>query len=265
MLQKIKFLFPVTNPESQSFFSTLKEMLQEVPNTNETTDQIIIQPINPSHASPQIVIEKSSTTTIGVQFDSNSPVDQEINTIITNVLSKSIKKTYEDPSLSNVYKKLKGHIQRVDHTGINVPSTLLAKEKWHELIRKIAGVSAIYTYPTEENWLFIIPSTTSEFITDITNFSTTREPKFELVYDEVDTIPTLQFDIETDFTQKEVEMLFPDPIGKSLEGLESFFRTIYIDSPYAHVYIRFDIRFKNVSDQEWYTGEWLVKEGKRIM
>lgn len=267
MLQKIRFLFPDLNEEAKSFLSIFRKMLQELPNVTEANDLVIIQATNPPGALPEITVESSKNDTPVIQFDSNSTVDDEVNGVFNRILTskEANNQISTHLSMSELYKKLTGHTVRVDHVGINIPSTKLTVSEWDRLIHNIARITAIYNYPTGEKWPFILPSTESEFESDISKFHLGREPKFELVYDELNKLPTFQFDIETDLTQIEVEQLFPAPIGESFNGLETYFRVVYVISPYSNIIIRFDIRFKNYEvEDDWNTGKWLVKEGKRI-
>ncbi len=266
MLRQISLLFPIRDEKSRNFFSTLKKVLGELPNATKNNDEVTIQATNPPHAFPEMVIKKSDDNKVKIQFDNNSTINDEVGEVLNSAvaLEEIGPELIGRISIFDFYDKVKGHIVRIDHAGINIPSSL-TKGKWDLLIKTIAKITAMYNYPTGEDWPFILPSTKEEYESDIANFQIGREPKFELVYDQYGRIPTIQFDIGTDLTQKEVEGLFPDPIGQSFKGLEAFFRAVYVFSPYANLSIRFDIRFngKNMED-EWSTGKWLVEEGKRI-
>jgi hypothetical protein len=160
---------------------------------------------------------------------------------------------------------LRGHVTRIDHTGINLPSVLVSRETWEQFIGKIANNCNLYRYPTGEDWLFILPATEEEFTNDITIFPAGREPKFELVYDTFSPVPTIQIDIETDLLRSEIEQLFPAPYGVSFPDLADYFRTVYIDHEWPSLAIRFDLRFRNDNpDGSWETGKWLVEDGGRL-
>jgi hypothetical protein len=139
------------------------------------------------------------------------------------------------------------------------------KHNWEKMVRSLANSTAIYHYPQEDAWTFIIPSTQEELKNDIRDFCLGREPKFELVYEEYSESPILQFDLETDLKRHKVEELFPAPIGESFKGLENFFRAVRVKSPWKGIGIRFDIRFLDESSHsDWNTGKWLVEKGGRI-
>ncbi len=167
-------------------------------------------------------------------------------------------------SMKEVYGKLAGHVTRVDHTGINLPMALVSREQWEVFVSSLAGQTNLYEYPTGEPWLFVLPATQAEFGTDITDFPLGREPRFELVYDEYSPMPTIQIDIGTDLTRREVKKLFPEPFGISFPDLAEYFRTVYLWHEWPGLDIRFDIRFNNEDPGSWETGEWLVTEGGRV-
>lgn len=117
--------------------------------------------------------------------------------------------------MGELIKRLKGHIVRIDHTGVNIPASIISNETWQKFIHNIAEHTNLYKYPTNDTWPFILPATEQEFKTDITQFPAGREPKFELVYDSYDSNPTIQIDVETDLTRIAIEQLLPDPYSVS--------------------------------------------------
>ena len=167
--------------------------------------------------------------------------------------------------MNELVKRLKSHVVRIDHTGVNIPSALISNEVWKQFMHKIAQQTNLYKYPTTDSWPFILPATQEENETDITQFPAGREPKFELVYDTYSPVPTIQIDIETDLRRSQVEQLFPMPYGTSFPDLADFFRTVYVHHEWLGLAIRFDIRFKSDQpDDDWETGKWLVNDGGRI-
>lgn len=171
----------------------------------------------------------------------------------TNLLSRGVGATPRF-KIAEIAHKLRGHIKRVDHTGVNLTATA---EQWDEKINEIAKQTALYKYPTGEPWFFIVPHTPKEFKTDITDFTKTRDPKFEIVNDEDGF--AIQIDIETDLTKTETEKLFP--LGVSFDTLGDVFRAIYVDFD-DFCDVRLDLRFK-CEHNDWESGEWLVKSGGR--
>jgi hypothetical protein len=168
-------------------------------------------------------------------------------------------------AIEELASRLRGHVVRIDHTGLNLPSALVSTKIWKQFIHDVAKDTNLYKYPTGEDWPFILPATQTEHETEITDFVVGREPKFELVYDAYSSAPTIQIDIETDLTRPQVERLFPDPYGVSFPELADYFRTVYVHHDWRGLDIRFDIRFKNDEPNgDWETGKWLVTEGGRI-
>jgi hypothetical protein len=95
---------------------------------------------------------------------------------------------------------------------------------------------------------------------------TGRTPKFELVYDAYSPLPVVQFQLETELSQAEVEERLPEPYGISFPDLGEIFRTVYIEHPWSGLLIRFDVAFDRPgAADDWKTGEWLVKQGRRMV
>lgn len=161
-----------------------------------------------------------------------------------------------------VLKKLKGHIVRIDHVGFNAPSMLYSKDEWNSLIKNLSFKCNLYSYPTGEPWPFILPSNIEEHEGEIENFNLVREPRFELVYDDYTDKNTIQIDLGVDMTKEEVEKLFPGDDGIYVVGLENILKCIYVDFGFTYDF-RLDIRYKSNRDI-FSTGEWFVKEGKRV-
>jgi len=81
---------------------------------------------------------------------------------------------------ATIVENLRGHIIRIDpyrHQPADRDATALrlvpfCLYHWQ--------TSALYQYPTGEEWLFVIPATVDELHTDITYFIERREPRFEI-------------------------------------------------------------------------------------
>lgn len=108
----------------------------------------------------------------------------------------------------------------------------------------------------------MLPSTLTENLNEINNFTILCELRFEIVYDNYTDIVTIQIDIETDLSKSEVESLFSKNQGIYFHSLEDSFKSIYLDYR-NHLDIRFDIRF-NCSHNSFESGEWFVSDGRRI-
>ncbi|MET0419689.1 MAG: GrpB family protein [Actinoplanes sp.] len=168
----------------------------------------------------------------------------------------------EDLDMADLAQRLAGHVDRVDHTGVNLP---IAPDEWQQLVRSVAATATMYRYPDGEEWPFVLPSAAEELAGDIRDFVVGREPRFELVQELWNTHTTWQIALWTSLTRPELERLFPAPYGTTLPGLEDFFRTVYVRSPWPDLAIRFDLCYR-VEDgpTDWETGEWLVTAGGRI-
>jgi hypothetical protein len=164
--------------------------------------------------------------------------------------------------LADLAARVQGHITRLDHTGVVLPGRRLARPAWDRLLAGLAGVAALYRYPTGEDWPFILPTTHDEYSADITDFGAAREPKFELVYAENFRLPLIQIDLETDLAMDEIAALLPD--STALPGLESYFRSVYLATPWWDLELRCDLRPRSDSPSEWDSGAWLVQAGGRI-
>lgn len=175
-------------------------------------------------------------------------------------LSNKIKNYYlltPEQLLNRVSEKLSA----MNHTGINIGPRLIDKTDYLKYRTMLGELSNLYKYPTGEEWPFIIPSTNEEFLNGVTDETKNRNPKFEIVYSHYYDSPLLQFDIETKLTKEEVLKILPEPYGISFEGLENYFRTVFVYTGYSDdVVMRFDLRFKTTNKD---FGYWLIKEGGR--
>lgn len=288
MLKTITFSFP-TDTGVNDFFKYLTRLLGELQNSSTEQDTIKITATKPVQALPYTVFEQDDIPFPQLHLDIDN-LQLELNNFAINPspdfnvapfkpLPRTMKRDkhgeyaevdagrqtlYRLP-IAELYNRLKGHVVRIDHTGINLPSALVVKGEWEQFVHKIASNSNLYRYPTGEDWPFILPATEAEYTNDIEVFPAGREPKFELVYDTYSPVPTIQIDIETDLLRSEVERLFPVPYGISFPDLADHFRTVYIDHEWSGLAIRFDLRFKNDNPGgDWETGKWLVKDSGRI-
>lgn len=293
MMENITFTFPKNTDSAEQFFSTLKSILTEAPHTVSSDRSFTFSAATPSHALPVISFRqdihsdfpmwkpdfsrsfspfvektiKSSYPNLGV-----APLPHSVDpaTIRRDGLGRYYKIIQGEHSfyrleISEVQKRLEGHVKRVNHFGVNFSSKLLARADWDKFVHEISLNCNLYKYPTTSDWLFVIPTTIEEFNADITEFPIGRDPKFELVYDIHSSIPTFQFDIETDLNYEEAKKLFPPPYGISFPDLTNLFRTVYIYHEWGKLNIRFDIRFKSTDlANDWDTGKWLVTQGGRV-
>ena len=259
-LSEITFRLPAST-ESSAFLSELRTLLGEVAYAEVSlrdgvVDRLTLTPPQPAGARPVTIFEQADvpapevalgTRSFGVWCDDADDVDEP--TI----------------DLAELGRRLRGHVRRVDHTGVNLPTRATSPAQWQELVGEVAGVSTMYRYPGGEPWPFVLPSSTAELQDDIHDFVVGREPRFELVHDEWATRTEWQFALWTDLTRSDLEKLFPEPEGITFPGLDEIFRVIKIHHPWSNLGIRFDLCYRlEDTPTDWETGEWLITEGGRI-
>lgn len=158
-----------------------------------------------------------------------------------------------------------GRLLQVDHTGIVIPADRMHANEWDLLKASVSLAGNLYRYPSEEAWPFLFPSTEPEFASEITEFNVLRHPKFELVYTDFPTPPVIQIDLETNFSRQETERLFPEPHGTCFPGLEGYFRSVFVRTPWPGFALRFDLRYDEKNRfHSWSNGKWVITEGGRI-
>lgn len=158
--------------------------------------------------------------------------------------------------------KMTGNVRELNHSGINFSPSHINQNDYKLLKKELCKRSNLYNYPSGEEWPFIIPATKDEFASDIKDESINRNPKFEIVHSEFNTRPVIQLDVASKLTKEEVFDLFPDPYGVSYDGLEDFFRSVFIDVDWGRVLLRFDIGFGRGGLD---FGYWMIKEGGRVL
>jgi hypothetical protein len=269
-LQEISFIFPNTEAESRAFFGTLVQLLGDLPQADVLDDYLHLSPTRPVGALPTTSFQSADVPIPQIVFAPAPQLNLTAGGIHLGVgnpprpVPTAGDSTLAYLTVPEMAQRLRGHVTRLDHTGVNLPARLVERVRWDELLGQCAASAALYRYPGED-WPFILPSTEEEFNGDIHQFVVGREPKFEFVYDTWMTVPVLQFSLGTDLPRTEIEVRFPVPEGVALSGLEDVFRTVYVRHPWAQLVIRFDLNYQGeeaVSD--WDTGEWLVLQGGRI-
>lgn len=292
MLEHIAYIFPNNTPDSQHFFRQLGELLAELPNAHvQANGNLVIAPLQPVGALPVTYFAQSDIPYPQLSIGTGQEIKLKVGNLYVNpdtvkeykIDATGIKKVETKNDLLGTYlqlhtstsiiyrlpidelvKRLRGHIVRIDHTGINIPSAIVPVDQWHRFVRRIASQANLYKYPTTDTWPFILPATKQEYETDIVEFPAGREPKFEIVYDSYAPVLTIQIDIESNLTRPQVERLFPGPYGVSFPDLADYFRTVYVHHEWPGLAVRFDIRFKSEGPGDWETGKWLVTDGGRI-
>lgn len=276
-LQMITFAFPSSNEAETEWNYFFYKLLQEIPSFKKDE---MLRPSFSETAFPSTDFRTGNTKFPMLIFNTNEKIELKIaDLIISNknddtALSGMIKETnFEGSSvtdantIANLYRQLKGRLVGMDHTGVNLPVSKLLKSHWDDFIAKISRVCNLYNYPGED-WPFIIPADEHEHLTDITQFTVKRTPKFEIVYDSYSDKPIIQFALETNISKEDMETIFPDPFGFAIPGLEDIFRSIFVKSPWDDaISFRFDLYYMSSTVNEltdWETGEWLIINGGRI-
>lgn len=177
MLKEIEYIF-AKNERNIELFHLLFSLFKTVKSTtNVETSQFHITPLN---LYPKTVFKLSD---INSNIQLNIGKTDYLNLLNTKSQNpKKLNKTEKLP-IHEVASKLAGHIKRIDHTGINLPTTLFSELEWNHLLQYLTSVSNIYHYPTKQPWPFLLPVTEEEYQNDITHFDKLRDSKFELVYD----------------------------------------------------------------------------------
>ncbi|MET8907945.1 hypothetical protein [Micromonospora sp. NPDC004551] len=263
-LGEIAFRLPRT-PAAQAFLDQFGVLLADVPYAEPVrapgapdgpVERLVLTPPRPDGARPVTTVGLADVPAPVVAFDPGPALGLQGG--------ESPAGPAPTIDVAEVARRLAGHVRQVDHTGVNLPTATTAAEAWRGLLRALAATSALYRYPTGEEWPFLLPSTPAELRDDIRTFVTGREPRFELVHDPWRSRTEWQFTLRTDRTRAELEELFPE--GLTFPGLEDVFRVVPVHHPWwPELGIRFDLCYRATGGpSDWETGEWLVTAGGRI-
>jgi len=163
-------------------------------------------------------------------------------------------------SIDKVNESLTGNLNELNHFGINFAPKLLSKQQYLTFRKELAKRSNLYSYPTGEEWPFMIPAMKEEFEHGIVDETVYRNPKFELVYSDYNQDPLIQFDVETNLSKQQLEKLFPKPYGIAFEGLEDAFRAVFVKTDWNGFILRLDLGFRKRGKD---FGYWIIRNGKR--
>ncbi|MBT4791448.1 MAG: hypothetical protein HON90_07745 [Halobacteriovoraceae bacterium] len=261
-IEKIVYNFPINYLDSIKQFAILGRIFESSKNYKKDNTQVLLSTlshksspvtefklVHQSHSSIQFILSDES---IAYEFGENIFINEKSN-------------NKEHLGLEEFFKILTPKLGQVDHTGILISKNRLDENTWKNLIGKLGCQSNLYSYPTGEDWPFLLPATEIEFSTEIIDFSQKRLPKFELVYVKERCPVTIQIDMETQFTKSELENLLPEPLGFCFTGLGQYFRSVYVNTSWPGFILRFDLRYKEEgSVHSWNSGQWLVEEGLRL-
>jgi hypothetical protein len=253
-IREITFVFPQNNEAEKVWGTHFCQVLNEIPSLGEQ-----------STALPRIGFRWEEIILPAVIWSNNDQLDRPFSLGYTSEHSTSV---HEDAiTIEQLYSLLKGRLIGMDHAGVNIPTASMRPSEWTVMLSELMKMANLYRYPGED-WPFILPAEEEEFLSDITDFSIKRTPKFELVYDTYTKCPIFQFALETTFSRDESEKLFPEPVGFEIPGLGEIFRSIFIRHPWeGQIAIRFDLYHIPTSQElsDWETGEWLVVNGGRML
>lgn len=73
-------------------------------------------------------------------------------------------------SIEKLNKALAGKLKELNHFGINFGSRLIEKKNYVKFRAELAKRTNLYSYPTGEEWPFLIPTTKEEFENEIKDF-----------------------------------------------------------------------------------------------
>ena len=248
-LSDITYRLPAS-PAAASFLELLGRLLADVGYAEAVPGRVVLTPPWPAGARPRTVFAAADVPAPEVVFDGGPAIRVPGG-------------TPEDPAtlvaMTELVDRLRGHVRRVDHTGVNLADA----GRWQELVGALAGRTTMYRYPTGEPWPFVLPSTAAELDGDVRDFRIGREPRFELVRADGLARVEWQFALSTDLTRARLEAMFP--AGSTLPGLADIFRVVRVRHPWAGLGIRMDLGYR-VEDgpDDWVTGEWLVTAGGRM-
>jgi hypothetical protein len=281
-IQQINFVFPNLSSAEREWNHVFGTLLMNMPTVNQ--DDLVFFPM-PSKALPTTAFRAGNVSFPMIVMDRPIDMNIEIGRLLLadqqtsclefdHMISEQINEvncltspnSLEVLSMTELSVHLKDRLISIDHTGLNIPTSILNKMEWNQLVQQLSEVTNLYNYPGEE-WPFIIPSVENEYCSDIDNFITGRIPKFELVYDSYTELPILQFALNTDLSRGEAERIFPQPYGFGIPGLEEIFRSLFVQSPWSHsLIIRIDLYYKRNESipTDWETGQWLVRMGGRV-
>ncbi|MFI6264508.1 hypothetical protein [Micromonospora sp. NPDC051006] len=257
-LSEITFRLPDT-PVAHAFLTDLRTLLADVPYASAAVGRLTLTPPRPDGARPETTFLLADVPEPEIALDTGQTIG------VGGGAAPDEQGPPAGIELAELARRLAGHVPRVDHTGVNLPTCAVRPEQWQSLVAAVASTATMYRYPTGEPWPFVLPSTAGELQHGIADFVVGREPRFELVHDPWRTYPEWQFALWTDLTRAQLELLFPDPQGMTAPGLEDIFRVVPIRSPWSGLGIRFDLCYRiDDGPSDWETGEWLVRSGGRI-
>ena len=272
-LNQVRYLLP-SDEASRAWFDAIAPLLGEAPQADLLDDRLVLVPDYPAQATPATTLELSRVDRPTVVLDTIGLLVIYMGGIRllgwasrdAEYLPPGAPVTPANPPLEAevIATRLRGHIVRVDHTGVELPEPRVPRPTWESLLDALGAAANMYDYPEPDTEMpFVVPANGDEFDRDITTFAGPRAPKFELTYGYVNA-PLLQFHMDTDLDRETLDTLLPAPSGFNLPGAEGF-RSVYVASPWPGAIVRLDLSYwTGGALTEWDSGEWLVNEGRRL-
>lgn len=272
-LNQIRYLLPADGA-SRAWFAALAPLLGEAPQARLAGDRLAIVPDYPDGAIPATTLELARVDRPTVVLDTIGLVAIEMGGIRLLgwdardpvALPPPAPVTPDHPPLdpAEIAACLRGHIVRVDHTGVELPAARVPRFAWERLLDTLGAAANLYSYPEPDTEMpFVVPGNRNEFGGDIVSFGAPRVPKFELTYGLVPA-PLLQFHCAADLARAALDACLPAPSGYNLPGVDTF-RSVYVAAPWAGVTVRLDLSYADAGDHDdWDSGAWLVQDGQRL-
>jgi hypothetical protein len=263
MLEFIDYRLPEVGPEGHAFFSKMAELFADDPTL-----------YSPSPLNDQLLFRPGIKNGVDLKPRTRFCLDPMINKARIDLVSDkkifTLPPTFlADPnqaragmSFDEAATLLMGWVTKVDHTGVGVPFSIPAAD-WSQAMDFIALETAVFhDYPDgidlynreKSRWLFAIPATTFEKTNGISQMMC-RDPKVEFVCDDVP-CPFLQIDMQTNLTRAQTTDRFPQ--GFEIEGLENYFRSVWVTTPFPGVRLRLDLRYAEIDTLGWENSRFLL-------
>jgi len=273
-LHQIRYLLPY-NTASSLWLETFVPVLESVPQAEWLGDRLVIVPDYPPGAVPATTLELSRVDRPTVVLDTIGLVVIEMGGVrvvgwdsrdpVRLPAPEPVTPDHPPLEVTEIAARLRGHVIRVDHSGVEFPTARVPISAWERLLDVLGAAANLYHHPDVDTEMpFVLPASGDEFSGEIAAFGGVRVPKFELTYGYV-TSPLLQFHGDTDLDRASLDALFPEPQGFNLPGVETF-RSVYVAVPWPGVTLRLDLTYAMPGEppEGWISGEWLVREGRRL-
>lgn len=265
MLSTIEYCFPESASLGGRAYAALLELLASTPGAQRQKGAVHLSPASPPDARPTTLLSLESVEEPVLRLHGSTLADIPLSRGGSRAQERLGVQALQ---LEEIAAVLNGHLLWLDHSGINFPLRHLSAESPNEglsnFLSTLGDHSALFAYPTGEPWHFIVPATSAELQHGIKDFSPGRGPRFEVVELPDSACLAIQFDLQTDLSRKEIETKLPTPRSTALPGLESYFRSVFVEHPSPGLEIRLDLRFGPGNPQgDWESGKWLVEGGRR--